>query len=431
LNRQTIFSRTGADLNKRLEQALALLMGLFVFLNPFPRATAPKEFAFYGAIAIALFLVASGRRKLPWRTPLATPLLLLILWSAAGIVFALDKPNSLHDILFHLVKYVAVALLLVAVYPTRRHLQTLSWIVILSTAMFATAAMIHFYLVLDHGFADRLGYSLEYGGRHSFFEMSSNYMGFITVFAAALSMNQYLREGRNTMKALLALCFIVTVAATLLTQTRGAVIGLILAILCFGMRNRRELLLAVLLPILVAAFIFAGAESRERISMKSLQSNERIGIALMYGEIIKEHPVAGIGFGMQRLQNKEFMTPYYEKVPEAYRDPAFNMSPHSLYVDVTVRIGFVGLFLYGCIIVTALRMVWRSFGHATEPGARNDALCLVASFGAFLVQAFFADASFGAPAVVFYLHLAMITILWQQSFQVPPGDGAKAAGARG
>jgi len=431
LNRPTIFPRTGADLNKRLEQALALLTGLFVFLNPFPRATAPKEFAFYGALAVALYLVASGRRKLPWRTPLATPFLLLILWSAGGIVFALDKPNSLHDVLFHLVKYVAVALLLVAVYPTRRQLQTLSWIVILSTAMFVTAAMIHFYLVLDHGFADRLGYSLEYGGRHSFFEMSSNYMGFITVFAAALSMNQYLREGRNTMKALLALCFIVTVAATLLTQTRGAVIGLVLAILFFGMRNRRELLLAVLLPILVAAFIFTGAESRERISMKSLQSNERIGIALMYGEIIKEHPVVGIGFGMERLQNKEFMTPYYERVPEAYRDPAFNMSPHNLYVDITVRIGFVGLLLYGCLIVTAFRMAWRSLGRATGPGARNDALCLVASFGAFLVQAFFADASFGAPAVVFYLHLAMITILWQQSFQIPPGDGAEAAGARG
>lgn len=407
-----------------------MLTGLFVFLNPFPRATAPKEFAFYGALAVALYLVASGRRKLSWRTPLATPLLLLILWSAVGIVFALDKPNSLHDVLFHLVKYVAVALLLVAVYPTRRHLQTLSWIVILSTALFVTAAMIHFYLVLDHGFADRLGYSGA-SSRPGFFEMSSNYMGFITVFAAALSMNQYLREGRNTVKALLALCFIVTVAATLLTQTRGAVIGLVLAILFFGMRNRKELLLAVLLPILVAAFIFAGAESRERISMKSLQSNERIGIALMYGEIIKEHPVMGIGFGMERLQNKEFMTPYYERVPEKYRDPAFNMSPHNFYVDIAVRIGFVGLLLYGGIIVTVLRMAWRSLSHATGPGARNDALCLVASFGAFLVQAFFADASFGAPAIVFYLHLAMITILWQQSFQVPTGDGAEAAGARG
>ncbi len=414
-----------------MEQALALFLGLFVSLNPFPRATAPKEIALYGALAVALYLAASGRWKFPWRTPLAIPLLLLILWSAAGIIFALDRPNSLHDVLFHLLKYVAVALLLVAVYPTRRHLQTLSWIIILSTAMFVTASMIHFYLVLDHGFADRLGYSLEYSGRYSFFEMSSNYMGFITVFAATLSMNQYLRADRGTMKALLALCFIVTVAATLLTQTRGAVIGLVLAILFFGLRNRSELLLAILLPILVASFIFAGDESRERLSIKRLQSNERIGIALMYWEIIKEHPIMGIGFGMELLQRREFMTPHYERVPETYRDPAFNMSPHNLYVDVTVRMGFIGLLLYGCIIVTAFRMAWQSLGNAVEPGARNDALCLIASFGAFLVQACFADASFGTPAIVFYLHLAMITILWRQSFQIPPGDGTKAVGSRG
>lgn len=407
-----------------------MFTGLFVFLNPFPRATAPKEFAFYGALAIALYLVASGNSKLPWRTPLTVPFLLLILWSAGGIFFALDRPNSLHDVLFHLVKYAAVALLLVATYPTRRHLQTLSWIVILSTALFVTASAIHFYGILDHNFGDRLGYS-DASSRPGFFEMSSNYMGFMTVFAAMLSMNQFIREDRGARKALLALCFIVTVAATLLTQTRGAIIGLVLATLLFGLKNRKELLVVVLLPILVASFFFAGAESRERLSMKSMQSNERIGIVLMYGEIIKEHPVKGIGFGMELLQKKEFMAPYYDKVPEAYRDPAFNMSPHNLYVDIAVRLGLIGLLLYGYIIVTALRMAWQSLGQAADPGERNDLLCLVASFGAFLVQAFFADASFGPPAIVFYLHLAMITILWKQSFQTPPGDGVEATGARG
>lgn len=390
-----------------------MLTGLFVFLNPFPRATAPKEFAFYGALAVALYLVASGRRKLPWRTPLATPLLLLILWSAFGIVFALDKPNSLHDVLFHLVKYVAVTLLLVAVYPTRRHLQTLSWIVILSTAMFVTAAMIHFYLVLDHGFADRLGYS-DASSRPGFFEMSSNYMGFITVFAAMLSMNQYIREDRGARKFLLVLCFIVTVAATLLTQTRGAIIALVLATIIFGLKNRRDLLVVILLPVLVASFLFAGAESRERFSMQKMQSNERIGIALMYGEIIKEHPVMGIGFGMERLQNKEFMTPYYERVPEAYRDPAFSVSPHNFYLDVAVRVGFVGLLLYLYLILTVVRMVLLCFVNGADAAMRSDALCLAASFGAVLVQAFFADASFGPPALVFYLHMAMIAILWKE-----------------
>ena len=39
-----------------------------------------------------------------------------------------------------------------------------------------------------------------------------------------------------------------------------------------------------------------------------------------------------------------------------------------------------------------------------------------------LIQAFFADASFGAPAIVFYLHLAMITILWRETCEIRTVD---------
>jgi O-antigen ligase len=187
----------------------------------------------------------------------------------------------------------------------------------------------------------------------------------------------------------------------------------------FGMSNRRGLALAVLLPVLIASVIFTTAAPRERFSMKSMQSSERIGIVLMYGEMIKEHPVKGIGFGMELLQKKEFMTPYYERVPEEDRDPGFHVSPHNFYLDVTVRLGVVGLLLYLGIIFSALRMAWQSRGSAATSTDKRDSLCLAASFVAFLVQSTFADASFGAPAIVFYLHLAMITILWKGSREIP------------
>jgi O-antigen ligase len=372
---------------------------------------------------VALYLFASGKKPLSWSSPLTIPFLLLILWSAAGIFFALDRANSLHDVLSHLLKYLTFLFLLITFYPSRRHLQALSWVVILSTTIFVIAALVHFYVILDHSFAERLGYSVEYGGGRSFFEMSANYLGFITVFAALLSMNQFFKEDHRALKALLALCFIATVAATLLTQTRGAVIALVLAVILFGIGNRRGLVLAVLLPALIASVIFTTAGSRERFNMKSLQDNERIGIVLMYWGIIKEHPVKGIGFGMELLQKKEFMTPYYNRVPEAYRDPGYNVSPHNFYLDITVRLGAVGLLLYLAIIFTAFRMAWQSHGHPAESTDQSDALCLAASFGAVLVQSLFADASFGPPVIVFYLHLAMIAILWRETRQTRMVDG--------
>jgi O-antigen ligase len=191
----------------------------------------------------------------------------------------------------------------------------------------------------------------------------------------------------------------------------------------FGLSNRRGLVLAVLLPVLIASVIFTTAASRERFSMKSMQSSERIGIILMYWEMIKEHPVKGIGFGMELLQKKEFMTAYYERVPEADRDPGFHVSPHNVYLDVTVRLGGVGLLLYLGIIFAGLRMAWQARGGSAKSTNKSDSLCLAASFVAFLVQSIFADTSFGAPAIVFYLHLAMITILWKESREIPAAGG--------
>lgn len=420
MNRAITFLHNGADWPRRLEQSVTVLIGLLVFLNPFPHMTALKEMTFYGALAIVLYLLASGKKHVSWSSPLTIPFLLLFGWSTAGIFFAIDRANSLHDVLYHLLKYITLFFLLITFYPSRRHLQALGWIVILSTTIFVTAALVHFYVILGHGLTERLGYN----GRYSIFEVSANYLGFITVFTALLSMNKFMKEDHRALKALLTMCFIVTVSATLLTQTRGAIIALLLAIILLGMSNRRGLFFVViLLPILIAPFLFATAGPRERFSMESMQRNERFGIVLMYWGIIKEHPVMGIGFGMELLQRKEFMTPYYEKVPEAYRDPGFNVSPHNFFLDVTVRLGAVGLLLYLGIIFVAFRMTWQSRGSAAESLDRSDARCLAISFGAVLVQSIFADSSFGAPAIVFYLHLAMITILWKESREIQATGG--------
>jgi len=399
------------------------MIGLFVFFNPFSHVTALKEMTYYGSLSVALYLFVSGKKQFFWSSPLTLPLLILFVWSSVGVFFALDRANSLHDVLYHLLKYVALFFLLITFYPSRRDLKALSVIVIVSATSFSIAAMVDFYLFQGHGIEFRLDYRLAYSGRRHFFEISANYLGFITVFASVLSLNLFFNENRGTRRAMLALCLIATITATLLTQTRGAIGALVLAFLLFGIKTRRGRLFVMFLPIIVAAFILSTDVTRERFSVKHLRSDERIGITLMYFKIIAEHPFAGIGFGMELLQKKEFMTPYYERVPEAYRDPFFNMSPHNFYLDVAVRLGCIGLLLYLHIIVTALRMVWQSFNNAAEAGARNDALCLAASFGAFLVQAFFADASFGAPAVVFYLHLAMITILWRESRGPAPVKG--------
>ena len=138
----------------------------------------------------------------------------------------------------------------------------------------------------------------------------------------------------------------------------------------------------------------------------------------MYLEMVQERPLAGVGFGMQILQKRDYMRPYYERVPVSYRDEGFHVSPHNFYLDVTVRLGVVGLFLYLAVAVIAWVMALKVRRHNPR-----DGLCMIAAWTSLLLQAVVADASFGAPAVVFYLHLAMITILWNEARETLPAAG--------
>jgi len=169
--------------------------------------------------------------------------------------------------------------------------------------------------------------------------------------------------------------------------------------------------------------LFASPGSGVRFSPQGILGNERISMTHMYLQMVEERPVAGIGFGMEILQRQDYMKQYHDRVPENFRDSGFHVSPHNLYLDVLVRLGVVGLFLYLAIAVIAWTMALQV--RRRNPG---DGLCMLAAWAALLIQAFFADASFGVPAIVFYLHLAMITILWKatRSAEESPSKGGCA-----
>jgi len=388
-------------------QGVAWLLGAFIFFNPIPHTTAVKEILFYASLG-AFLCLAAGRVVRPGlRSPFSWLFLLIVLWGLAGLGFALDRGNSLHDLFVHLIKLMVLYLLLVQFFPSRRHVEWLHAVVVLSVTLFCVGGLVYYYVILGHDLTERFGHSLRY----SFYEMSANYMGYSTVFAASLALASALREQRRALRIGFGLCFLILVVATLLTQTRGAILALLLVIIVPLLSEKRWVLLGALILFCLGTLMATGKS--DRFDARQFLHNERLGTSLMYLELVKDHPVTGIGFGMELLQQKEFLEPYYNRVPKEYRDPAFRVSPHSLYLDVTVRLGVVGLVLYLAVITTALRLLVRTLRGATDGWLRGEALCLLAAFAAYLLQALFADASFGSPAVVFYLQLALITILYR------------------
>jgi O-antigen ligase len=389
-----------------LSSYIVFLIAGFIFLNPFPHVTALKEISFYSAIGLIGLAALLKKGGFSFDTPLSTAFVCILLWACIGILFCINKLNTIHDIYAHLIKYLAVYFMIVNYFDSREKLNALSWVIILSTSCFCLWSVSHYYFLLSHPFTDQLGVAV-------FKEIPTNIIGIVTIFGILLSLQKLngktARWIRNT---LLALIILMTLA-TLLTQTRGALVALFLSLIILSFRNRKILIFIIAITIFVTLLPIKSRLTPSGIIDKWTH-DDRMRIALTYIEVIKDFPIQGIGFGLQSYADDKFMSIYHERTDSAQRAGKIYRAPHNFVVDIMVRLGIVGLALY-------LYTLYRAFGMviALARGERDDehrgwGLTFFAALVAFLIQGMFENVHSGPPAIVFYLQLAMITILWKR-----------------
>ncbi len=319
--------------------------------------------------------------------------------------FALDLANSLHDIRAHFVKYLLIYYLLVNYFNSSEKLEILSWIVIASASIFSLWATVDYYLIDGNPFARRLG--------ETFLEIHTDYIGFVLIFALTLTLNKLLNNKAIIVKSLLVMSAFILCLTTLLTQSRGSLIALLVAMIIFSCFNKKILILlliSILLVIIIPGF-------KERIDPKTILQNERLQMNALTMEIIKAYPLAGIGFGMQIYGNKKFLDlkAFDSRLPKKYQGGVGGMfigSPHNTLLDIAVRTGIIGLMLFLSIILTAIWMLWKAGRSAKSEYFKSWIICISAALASFMTAALFADTAFGPQAIVFYTILAIITILW-------------------
>jgi O-antigen ligase len=153
---------------------------------------------------------------------------------------------------------------------------------------------------------------------------------------------------------------------------------------------------------------------KDRFNHQGLVHNERNKINRLTLEIIKEHPITGIGFGMQIYSNEKLvdLKTLKSKLFDDYQRQMIIPSPHNTFLDIAVRTGIIGLVLFFYILFTSLMLIWKILKSTKIEYFKSWAICLFASFMSFFIPAAVADTTFGPRVVVSYTILAMITILW-------------------
>ena len=399
---------------------IPVLMGIYIFANPLPLASL-NEICYYLSSAALITLLIFRKTDFTLLTPMTLPFALFSLWAVFGLLFALDLKNSIHDLRGLLLEFLIVFYLLVNFFPSKKHLEILSLLLIAGATVFSVGGWIQCYIIEGYPLTKRMGFSFK--------EMHTGFIGYITIFAAVLAVRHFHLSKSAVYKTLFGVCFLVNVAITILTQTRSSLIGLVagLVILCFA--NKKNIALVLVL----VALMFLMPGMKDRIEKQGFTKDIRSQMYRLSWEVIKDHPIVGIGFGIETYGNKNVISleKYNNKLPPEYRQhrmfngqPIIISSTHSTILDIAVRMGIVGLIFFFYILLTAAGMLWIIFKrNKKDEYFRSWAIYLFAGLVSYFLPSIFADTTYGPRVVIFYTILAMITILWNLSRKGQPAPG--------
>lgn len=400
-----------------LEYFLVFAVGIYVFANPFPHRTAIENISFYLSVLSLLILIGFRKFDFSIRNPLSIPLFLFAAWAFTGLFFAFNMENSLHDIYAHLVKYLVFFYLLVNCYRSEKRFVVLIWVIVISTSVYAAGTMIFDYVIIGHPVTTKLGFYVldTYKG-----EIPSNLVSVPTLFGLFLALNQFPRSTNKYIRIVLLICICTLCTATLATQSRGTIIAVAVALSFFFLVQNRKLLIAF---IALLVFVVMLIPARDRFTIDYIKRTEpRPATWLLYFEIVKEHPLVGMGYGMQTFFNDELLAKFNARVPEKLRKPDLIYQPHNMLVDIAARTGAVGLLLWLFVLFTCARTGWVIARHGKSRFIRDWGLCLMTAGTALFIQGMFENILSGPPVIILYSIMGMTMILWRLNKDDANGD---------
>ena len=170
-----------------LNKGVPVLIGIFIFFNPFPHITAIKEICYYLSVSIVIILFSFKKNDISFESPFLIPVGLFFIWTFLGLFFAIDKNNSIHDFYAHFIRYILIYYILINYFKSKKNLIDLSWIIIVSSSIFSIGAIYYYYFILGKTLSQRFMVS---------FKIQINVIGEITAFAAILCINNFLNESK-------------------------------------------------------------------------------------------------------------------------------------------------------------------------------------------------------------------------------------------
>jgi probable O-glycosylation ligase (exosortase A-associated) len=349
---------------------------------------AAYDFPFAQVIAVVTLVgLLVSREPIRWKggAPAAV-LLLFVGWTCVTTLFAL-VPAAAEPMLARFLKIQLFTFVALLVLYTSKHVIALVWIFVLS---------IGYYGVKGGAFTIFSGGQHRVWGPPDSFIFDNNALAVAIVMTIPLWMYLYrIHRGTVWLRISIIGAAILSAAAALGTQSRGALLALLAMALFLWMRTRGKLVSGLAILAVGVSLISLMPENwAERMrtitpetGLRDLSSQGRIDAWAMLTNLAIDRPIVGGGFEPYSVAWDLYSSSFYR----AY-------SAHSIYFSALGEHGFVGLFLFLLLWL----MTWRFAGRlAKEAKARSEddwayhlATLLKASLVAYLVGGAFLDLAY-------------------------------------
>ena len=352
------------------------------------------------AIVLVLGMILTKEKLSLPRHPLILIWVLFIIWMNVTALFALNPQGAFHE-WDRAMKIQLVTFFTLALINTRQRIETLTWVIAGSIAIFGVKGGL---------FALRTGMEWKVLGPPGSFIAGNNEIGFALLIVLPLVRFIQLRIQKRIYKHALSVVMALSLISVITTYSRGAILALGVASLYLVWKSRQRVALLFML-VLLTPVIFSMLPEKWFDRMYSIQTYEedasamgRINSWWFAYNLAKDRPI--VGGGLNAFTPELFIR--YAPNPEDFHDA------HSIYFEVLAEMGFVGLFLFVTLFLSAHFIAGRTGRRARASPELSWAVDLCAMLQVALVcygagGAFLGLAYFDLP-----YHLVALVLLTQQ-----------------
>lgn len=397
----------------KLIKVIEGILSWCVILLPFSIAIAPAPMNVFMGFLIAAFLLKKllVKERLFKGGPVNIPLLLFFVITCLSAINSVSLYDTLKGGIFRLAQYIFIFYIVKDEVKDKAQINKILWALALGAALASFNGIFQVLTGQDfiRGYQPILNIGLL---RATAAFKDANILGIYLSAIVPLIIGLGLYYFKGIKKVIIILISLLVLIGIALTYSRPTLLAVYAVLLFFGLARRSKALLSLLLiltlisPFLLPKSVKEWAKEVEYNPLRFMCNDDRIAVYLHSLNMIKAHPLIGVGANT-------FMKSYkkYKTYPE-YRGiiTLDEMKAHNNYLHMAGEIGLTGLAIFFWFLYCLFKESKNIYRSTSDNYLKTVSLSLIACLIAFLVNGLTESSLYYSVVAVMFWYIAGLSL---------------------